>query len=153
MTPLFKKLNYKGQNKIHILNSPSDLAPLWKEMKASSGSTIALNLGEGSLSFVIVFVQTREEIESWGNQIDAQLENEGVFWMAYPKGSSKKYKPNINRDNGWESLGVLGYEGVRQVAIDEDWSALRFKKAEHIKQLKRDPSWIMSEKGKEKGRK
>jgi hypothetical protein len=57
--------------------------------------------------------------------------------MAYPKGSSKKYKASINRDSGWESLGQHGFEGVRQVALDENWSALRFRKVEFIKVMTR----------------
>ena len=33
------------------------------------------------------------------------------------------------------------------VAIDEDWSALRFRRAEFIKAMKRDPSRAGSETG------
>jgi hypothetical protein len=33
-------------------------------------------------------------------------------------------------------------------AIDEDWSALRFRRVEHIKTLKRDPSRAATEQGK-----
>ena len=41
-----------------------------------------------------------------------------------------------------------GFEPVRQVAIDEDWSALRFRRAEHIKTMTR--SFAMTTTGKEK---
>ena len=34
---------------------------------------------------------------------------------------------------------------VRQVAVDADWSALRFRQAEHIGQLQRDPTRLLSE--------
>jgi hypothetical protein len=33
------------------------------------------------------------------------------------------------------------------VAIDEDWSALRFRRVEHITSLKRDPSRVLSASG------
>jgi hypothetical protein len=39
---------------------------------------------------------------------------------------------------------------VRQVAIDEDWSALRFRKAEFIKAMKRNPDGAISALGREK---
>ncbi len=45
-------------------------------------------------------------------------------------------------------LGKLGFEGVRQVAIDEDWSALRFRRVEFIKTMSRDKKRAMSELGK-----
>ncbi|MBK6979274.1 MAG: hypothetical protein IPH28_21100 [Cytophagaceae bacterium] len=61
------------------------------------------------------------------------MANESLFWFAYPKGISKKYKCEFNRDNGWQSMGDLGYEPVRMVAFDEDWKSSRFKKAENIK--------------------
>lgn len=52
----------------------------------------------------------------------------GLFWIAYPKKTSKKYKTELNRDNIWEYMKKYGYEGIRMVAIDEDWSCMRFKK-------------------------
>jgi hypothetical protein len=75
---------------------------------------------------------------------DAQL------WMVYPKGSSKKYKCEFNRDTGWTALGVAGYEPVRQVAIDEDWSALRFRKVAFIKTMTRNPDGAISRAGRTK---
>ena len=60
-----------------------------------------------------------------------------AIWLAYPKGTSKRYKSKINRDNGWKYLGQFDYEGVRQIAIDEDWSALRFRKIRFIKTMTR----------------
>jgi hypothetical protein len=45
-------------------------------------------------------------------------------------------------------LGKFGYEGVRAVAIDQDWTALRFRNAENIKKMTR--SFAMSETGKKK---
>ena len=51
------------------------------------------------------------------------------FGIAYPKVSSKKYTTDYNRDSGWNLLGEWGMEPVRQVAIDQDWSALAFPKS------------------------
>lgn len=56
-----------------------------------------------------------------------------MVWFAYPKGTSKKYKSEINRDKGWLVMGEAGFEPVRMVAIDEDWSALRFRRTEFIR--------------------
>jgi hypothetical protein len=44
-------------------------------------------------------------------------------------------------------LGDAGFEPVRQVAIDEDWSALRFRRVEYIKSMTRDPRRKISGKG------
>jgi hypothetical protein len=71
-----------------------------------------------------------------------------ILWFAYPKGTSKKYKCDFNRDTGWAALGAAGFEPVRMVAIDDDWSALRFRRVEYIQSLKRDSSWLYTQEGK-----
>ena len=71
-----------------------------------------------------------------------------MVWFAYPKGTSKTHKSEINRDNGWQILGELGFEGVRGVAIDDDWSAIRFRRAEFIREMNRDRKHAMTARGK-----
>jgi hypothetical protein len=73
--------------------------------------------------------------------------------MAYPKGTSKNYKCDFNRDTGWAALGASGFEPVRMIAIDEDWSAIRFRRVEFIKTMTRDPNSRLSEKGKARSKK
>jgi hypothetical protein len=34
---------------------------------------------------------------------------------------------------GWDVIRNAGFDSVRQIAIDEDWSALRFRHVEYIK--------------------
>ena len=71
------------------------------------------------------------------------------MWYCYPKKTSKKYKTDIKRDEAcWQSLGPFNLEGVRQVAIDADWSAVRFRKVEYIKTLKRSARMALSEEAK-----
>ena len=66
-----------------------------------------------------------------------------VFSRVLPR---SEYKCDFNRDNGWTRLGELGFEPVRQVAIDDDWSALRFRRVGFIKTMTR--SFAMTEEGK-----
>ncbi len=72
------------------------------------------------------------------------------MWIAYPKGTSKRYACEFNRDTGWRALGRLGFEPVRQIAIDEDWSALRFRRADFIKSMTRAADRAISATGKAK---
>ena len=46
-----------------------------------------------------------------------------AFWVAYPKGN----RADINRDSLWPILADHGMRPISQVAIDEVWSALRFR--------------------------
>lgn len=99
------------------------------------------------------FVQRKSEVDRLARLIDETLEGDGIVWFAYPKKSSKKYKAEISRDYGWDALGAIGLEAVRAVAIDQDWSALRFRRVEYIKTMKRDPKRTMTKKGKERTKK
>jgi hypothetical protein len=52
-----------------------------------------------------------------------QLAWPGSLWVAYPKGN----RADINRDTLWPILGEYGMRPIGQVAIDDVWSALRFR--------------------------
>lgn len=40
---------------------------------------------------------------------------------------------NDNRDKGWDTVKNLGLRPVSQIAIDETWSALRFRPVERVR--------------------
>jgi hypothetical protein len=147
MNPVFKKLNYKDQKQIHIVNAPPEFQPTIDDMRNITGikNTLA---SQKEVEFFLGFVTTQKEVDDLTTKVVKLLKEDGLFWFAYPKGTSKKYTCEFNRDTGWNELGKHGFEGVRMVAIDEDWSALRFRKAEMIKTMTR--SFAMSEAGKKK---
>ncbi len=147
MTPLFKKLNFKNQKTVHVMGHPTSFLQEIEAMQAFV--TFSFNTSEVDLiEFIVIFVMSQDDIKNALEKIISKCNENTILWFCYPKGTSKKYKCAINRDNGWQMLGDLGYEGVRQIAIDEDWSALRFKKVETIKTLKRD--FAMSAMGKKR---
>ncbi len=148
MTAIFKKLNLKDQKEILVLQAPESFEP---ELAALENVSVLRTLDEGpQVAFTLAFVTKLAEIERAAEALAKKAPGDAVVWFAYPKGTSKKYRCEFNRDTGWEALGRAGFEPVRQVAIDEDWSALRFRRAEFIKTLTRDASWAMSEEGKKK---
>lgn len=148
MNALLKKLNFKNQESITILNAPDSFSEEMNDFKNYLG--INQEISSYKIEFVLIFVTKQEEIDNLIPEIVERMEEDGLLWMVYPKGTSKKYKCDFNRDTGWAILGKFGYEPVRMVAIDEDWSALRFRKADFIKKLTRNENHILSEKGKEK---
>ena len=155
-SPLLKKLNHKEQL-ILIINAPDEFKKEMESMiKGGNRLTSLPSTGISKINeieFILSFVQTSAEVEKIINSIDKKLTEDAVVWFAYPKGTSKKYKAEINRDNGWQDLGKKGFETVRSVAIDNDWTGLRFRKSEFIKTMKRSTSFAMSEKGKARTKK
>lgn len=142
----FEKLNLKDHTRILVLQAPQSFEP---ELKTLRGITIERDLKSArDIEFSLAFVTKQKEVDTLGKAIGKQAEGDAVVWFAYPKGSSKKYKSEINRDSGWKVLGEAGFEPVRMVAIDEDWSAVRFRRVDFIKTLTRGKEHRMSEKGK-----
>jgi len=89
-----------------------------------------------ALAFALSFVTQIAELHRLSRKLSAKAAGDAILWFAYPKGTSKKYSCDFNRDDGWEVLRQAGFDSVRQVAIDDDWSALRFRRVEFIKQSK-----------------
>lgn len=147
MNSTFKKLNYKNQKQICIISAPSSFRKEMDEMASLAGIKTSL-AGAKGIEFFIAFVTRQQEVDDLTRKIVPLMESDGILWFAYPKGTSKKYICEFNRDTGWAILGKHGYEPVRAIAIDEDWSALRFRNVENIKKMTR--SFAMSETGKKK---
>jgi hypothetical protein len=103
-----------------VLNAPESFEP---ELAALQGVTVLRKLqGLGDIGFALAFVTKQPEVETLAKAIAKRAKGDAVVWFAYPKGTSKKYKSEINRDTGWLVMGEAGFEPVRMVAIDEDWS-------------------------------
>ena len=149
MDAVFKKLNLKEQKTVVVLNAPESFKVNLDSIHEEKEILTSLN-NVSHLDFILVFVTKQSEIDYLIPTIGPLLKGDATLWMCYPKGTSKKYKADFNRDTGWQMMGSYDLEPVRMIAIDEDWSALRFKKVDFIKTMKRNSSDALSEKGKTK---
>ena len=142
----FDKLNLKDQKQILLINAPESFEP---QLKTLRGVTVQRDLKNAAeVEFSLAFVTQQKEVDTLGKAVAKKAKGDAVVWFAYPKGSSKKYKSEIHRDAGWQVLGDAGFEPVRMVAIDEDWSAVRFRRTDFIKSLTRGKEHRMSAQGK-----
>lgn len=130
MSNLWAKLNLKDQSEIVVLNPPGSFAT---ELEALGRVRVRRRISDvKELTFVLAFVVTKVELDKVAAMIVSKASGDALLWFAYPKGTSTKYKCDLNRDRGWEILRQSGLDTVRQVAIDDDWSALRFRRIEFI---------------------
>jgi hypothetical protein len=147
-TALFAKLNLKAQSPIHILDAPASFDA---ELALLDGVEVRRSVrAKERVAFGIAFAQTQARLDALSKALAAAADGDAILWIAYPKGTSRNYTCEFNRDSGWTVLGAAGFEPVRMVAIDADWSALRFRKAEHIKTLTRDVSRTHSTSGRKR---
>lgn len=149
MTPLFKKLNYKPGTTVLCLNAPESFDHELNEM-CKHGPVVTNDQEVNEIDFAIIFTTTLAEVRTYSQLVYPKLRGDAVLWFCYPKGTSKRYTCEFNRDTGWESLGALNLETVRSVSIDEDWTALRFRDPQYIKTMKRTTLPALSEAGRKR---
>lgn len=146
MSDLFRKLNLGAIARIVVLGAPAGFEP---ELARLDGVVVQRSVPRsGDIAFALAFATTLAQVDSATAALAPRMPGDPVLWMAYPKATSKRLRCEFNRDTGWAALGEAGFEGVRQVAIDADWSALRFRRVEFVKSLRRDPSRALSAQGK-----
>jgi len=145
MASVFEKLNLKNQRDIVVVNAPATFEP---ELRSLAAIAVRRRIPtSGPVEFALVFATQEGEVDAAAAQLANVAPGDAIVWFAYPKGTSKRYTCSLNRDTGWKALGRAGFEPVRQIAIDEDWSALRFRRTEFIRSMTRAPERAMSKQG------
>jgi hypothetical protein len=110
---LAKKLNLKPGMKLEVIARPR-----------------AVDLGDvetskGKADGVLVFAVRLTDVDKLGAPMVEAARADRLAWMAYPKAG--QLDTDLNRDILWRHLQQHGIDGVRQVAIDAVWSAMRFR--------------------------
>jgi hypothetical protein len=111
---LTEKLQIKPGQSLVILNPPP-------------GVTLPTSTAGGqpaTASAVIGFAVHRDDLGQLGPVIGAARADR-LAWIGYPKGG--KLGTDLNRDRLAQALAGEGIQPVRQVSIDNTWSALRFR--------------------------
>ena len=132
MEELLRKLNYKGYNRIVIINGGEDfLQSVSDELRDVKIDTSIDQ--RCPYNFMVIFVKSIREVNDISPMALHNLTADGVLWFCYPKKTSKKLSSELERDRGWKSLNDMGFHGIRMVSVDDDWSAMRFRNVKYIK--------------------
>jgi hypothetical protein len=129
MTTLAQKLQLKPNQPLKVANAPSGYQGyLVTELP---DNLVSMLEGDRPVEALLLFVNNLEEAGVLAPQLFAGMDPDGLVWLAYPKGSSKVVT-DVNRDILWEALKPTGWRPVRQVSLDETWSAMRFRPADRV---------------------
>jgi hypothetical protein len=131
MGSVFEKLNLGSRQEIVVVDAPESFQPELAQLPVLTIHRHVESVAEAE--FWLVFVTRKSEVERLAPLVARRAKGDAVVWFAYPKGTSKKYTCDFNRDTGWAALKKAGFDTVRSVAIDEDWTGLRFRRKEFIK--------------------
>lgn len=129
-TWLLHKLQHVG-GPVVVLNAPPEFAPVLDKWRAE-GLPVSQRRTPGS-SFVLAFVRNCAELERSAGAVVSSVGRHGTLWFAYPKPTSLRYRTDIGREGSWAVVQRFGFEGVRQISLDDEWSAFRFRHADRAR--------------------
>jgi hypothetical protein len=126
--PVARKLGMNTGMRALIIAPPLGylklLAPLPDGLTVSSRA-------DGMYPFVQVFATRLSEISRIAQKLSKHAAPNALVWISYPKKTSKT-SGDLSRDIIREAMNVTGWRAVSIVAIDEVWSALRFRPAGQV---------------------
>jgi hypothetical protein len=114
------KLQIKPGQRIAVLAAAAEIPPI-----TSDDSNPPATAGDADVT--VAFVRSRAELDTVAVPAIEAARRDQLAWIAYPKAG--KLGTDLNRDLLAAEVATEGLRPVRQVAIDETWSALRFRPA------------------------
>ncbi len=121
--PLPRRLQIKPGQRIAVLNAPEGYLQALGELPAQV--TVSDRLS-GEFDLIQAFFSERAQLQKEALRLKRALKPGGILWVSYPKLSSKA-QSDLSRDVLWPALAHAGFRPVAQIAVDETWSAVRFK--------------------------
>lgn len=132
MASIVKKLGLKPGMRALVLDAPSgymkSLAPLPDQVEVSQ------NLGS-THEFVQFFATKKSDIAKSAKKLLQSATPGALVWITYPKKTSG-VDSDLSRETVWAAMEGTGWRPVSQIAIDEVWSALRFRPSQDVKSRK-----------------
>ena len=115
---LAHKMNMKPPVSVTIIDQPEGV-----DLEFGSGITTVTD--PATADAVVVFLPNREALERRRSLVAEAAGTDRLTWVAYPKAG--QLATDLNRDILWDLLATSGIKPVRQVSIDDVWSAVRWR--------------------------
>jgi hypothetical protein len=117
--PLLDRLQVKRDRRLAVVGPEPGLAAL-------AGAEAVAAAAEAA-EVVLLFAGDRAEMDARLPSVLATMRPDAILWLAYPKLTSKR-AGDLSRDVIHRAAPEYGLDTVSQIAVDEDWSALRLKR-------------------------
>ena len=128
-----KKLRLASGQKVAVLNAPDGYAARLSPSPADIGTLLQ---PAQAYDVVQLFVNSTDELRRLGPDAIRAVKPDGLLWITYPKGGQTRGVTDLPATPWWtkrdvlgEITSVTGYKPVAFVLIDENYTALRFKRA------------------------
>jgi hypothetical protein len=122
---VLEKLQLKDEKNLLIQGLPSSIEKQF--VKLSFAKNVTPLLKARKIDFALVFAISQKQLKDILTDVLPALHADAKLWIAYPKLTSK-IASDLSRDANWDCVTKQGFETVRSIALDNVWTALRFKK-------------------------
>lgn len=123
MGDIRNKMNLK-QQQLAVVQLPTELE---RQFSEEGSWTKYTEVPEQTQDAILLFAKDKASLDGLIAALMPRVTDKTLIWFAYPKKTSKRYKSDVTRDKGWEILEQYGYRPIRQISLDEDWTALQFR--------------------------
>lgn len=131
---LFEKLQLKDEKNLLIQGIPSTIEKQFIKLSFAKCVTPLLKIKK--IDFALVFAVSKKQLCDILTDVFPVLQPGAKVWIAYPKLTSK-IASDLNRDCHWEVIDKYGFEAADQIAIDNTWTAVLFKKLKNSSPVKK----------------
>jgi hypothetical protein len=122
---VLEKLQLKDEKNLLIQGLPSSVEKQFAKLSFAKNVTPLLK--SRKIDFALVFAISQKQLKDILSDVLPALHADAKLWIAYPKLTSK-IASDLSRDANWDCVTKQGFETVRSIALDNVWTALRFKK-------------------------
>lgn len=126
---LLEKLQLGDEKNLLIQGLPSSIEKQF--IKLSFAKNLTPLLKSRKIDFALVFAVSQQQLQGILKEVIPAMQPDAKLWVAYPKLTSKIVS-DLSREASWGCIDHHGFESVRAIALDNVWSAVRFKKLDCI---------------------
>ena len=132
---ILEKLLLKEEKNLLIQGLPSTIEKQFVKLSFAKNITPLLKIKK--IDFALVFAISKSQLRDILKDVLPALAVNAKLWISYPKVTSKIVS-DLTRDDSWECVTKLGYEGIRTISLDPVWCAMRFIKIDQIHLIEDD---------------
>ena len=122
---LTEKLELRDEKNVLIQGLPSSIEKQF--MKLSFSKNLTPLLKTRKIDFALVFAVSQKQLKEILADVVPAMQVNAKLWVAYPKITSK-ITSDLTRETNWDIISHHGFKGEHSIALDNVWTAVRFRK-------------------------
>jgi hypothetical protein len=116
--PMEKKLGIKAGKTFSVIGAPDSYRGPGGRPPPPGGSDL-----------VLAFARDLKDLARVAPLAFHAVHASGIVWFGFPKKTSPLHA-DLSRDSSWDLVEREGWETAGLIALDDDWSAFRFRRSE-----------------------